>query len=94
MIKKSLFSLLIFSSSFLWGQFESPVSLSAKVDDIARPGEVAEIVVSASMDEEWWIYALRDQGKGPVASNVIVVSDIVEESGMVLEDEPEEKYDA
>ena len=93
MIKKSLFSLLILSSSFLWGQFESPVSLSAKVDDIARPGEVAEIVVSASMDEEWWIYALRDQGKGPVASNVIVVSDIVEESGMVLEDEPEEKYD-
>ena len=93
MIKKSLFSLLIFSSSFLWGQFESPVSLSAKGDDIARPGEVAEIVVSASMDEEWWIYALRDQGKGPVASNVIVVSDIVEESGMVLEDEPEEKYD-
>ena len=93
MIKKSLFSLLILSSSFLWGQFESPVSLSAKVDDIARPGEVAEIVVSASMDEEWWIYALRSQGKGPVASNVIVVSDIVEESGMVLEDEPEEKYD-
>ena len=93
MIKKLLFLSLFFTFGFVSAQFESPVTLSAKVDDIARPGEVAEIVVSASMDEEWWIYALRDQGKGPVASNVTVASDIVEKAGMVLEEEPTEKYD-
>ncbi len=93
MIKKLLFLSLFFTFSFVSAQFESPVTLSAKVNDIARPGEVAEIVVSASMDEEWWIYALRDQGKGPVASNVTVASDIVQKAGMVLEEEPTEKYD-
>ena len=72
MIKKLLFLSLFFTFSFVSAQFESPVTLSAKVNDIARPGEVAEIVVSASMDEEWWIYALIYQGKGPVASNVTV----------------------
>ena len=101
-MKKELFIALVLSSNLIWAQdslltdlrqFQTPVTLSAKVDDTARSGEVANVVVNASMDAEWWIYALRDQGQGPVASNVSVISDVIDKAGMVLEEEPTEKYD-
>ena len=77
----------------LWGQFASPVSLSAKAESAARAGEVVNIIVTAKMDAEWKIYALRDQGEGPIATRVVATGTVVKTSGMVLEDEPIEKYD-
>ena len=62
--------------SSLLGQFQSPVSLSAKIDSNARSGEVVKVVVTAEMDSEWKIYALRDQGEGPIATRVTVLGDI------------------
>ncbi|MEA1882179.1 MAG: cytochrome c biogenesis protein CcdA, partial [Candidatus Marinimicrobia bacterium] len=79
--------------TFLWAQFESPVTLSAKSENTARAGEVVNIIVTAEMDAEWKVYALRDQGEGPIATRVTVVGEAVEEAGMVLEEEPVEKYD-
>ena len=79
--------------SLTWAQFESPVSLSAKMEATARAGEVANLIVTASMDSEWKIYALRDQGEGPIATRIAVVGEVIKESGMVLEEEPIEKYD-
>lgn len=79
--------------SLTWAQFESPVSLSAKMEATARAGEVANLIVTASMDSEWKIYALRDQGEGPIATRITVVGEVIKESGMVLEEEPIEKYD-
>ena len=79
--------------SSLLGQFQSPVSLSAKVDSNARSGEVVKVVVTAEMDSEWKIYALRDQGEGPIATRVTVLGDIIKDSGLVEEAEPIEKYD-
>ena len=58
-----------------------------------RSGEVATIIVKAEMDDEWRIYALRNQGKGPVASKVTISGDIVKDIGMVQEKEPLVKYD-
>jgi hypothetical protein len=55
------------------------------MESIARAGEVANVVVTAKMDSEWKIYALRDQGKGPIATRIAVVGEIIKESGMVLE---------
>ena len=75
-IKKALFVSLVLLPNLILAQFQTPVTLSAKVEDIVRAGEVANVVVNLSMDDEWWVYALRDQGKGPVASNVSIVSDI------------------
>ena len=92
-IKKALFVSLVLLPNLILAQFQTPVTLSAKVEDIVRAGEVANVVVNLSMDDEWWVYALRDQGKGPVASNVSIVSDIVDQAGKVLEEEPTEKYD-
>lgn len=83
----------LFSISHLWGQFESPVTLSAKAESSVRAGEVVNIIVKAEMDAEWKIYALRDQGEGPMATRVVVTGEIIEASGLVWEDEPVEKYD-
>tara|TARA_Y100000741_G_scaffold93565_3_gene69472 strand:+ start:736 stop:2598 length:1863 start_codon:yes stop_codon:yes gene_type:complete len=79
--------------SFTWAQFETPVILSVVEKESVRAGEVATIIVSAEMDDEWRIYALRNQGKGPVASKVTLSGKVVDEIGMVLEEEPVVKYD-
>ena len=91
-MKQILISVL-FLLSPLFSQFQSPVTLSAKIESNARAGEVAKVVVTAEMDSEWKIYALRDQGEGPVATRVTVLGDIIKDSGLVEEDEPIEKYD-
>jgi len=90
LIKNSIFFFLF---SFIWAQFETPVTLSAIEKEPVRAGEVATIVVTAKMDSEWRIYALRDQGKGPVASKVTLSGEIVKEIGMVIEKDPVVKYD-
>ena len=90
---KKIFITIIFLMSSIWGQFQTPVSLSAKIESIARAGEVAKLVVTAKMDSEWKIYALRDQGEGPIATRVTVLGDIIKDSGLVEEDEPLAKYD-
>ena len=92
MIQKNLIiSALLYSLA--WAQFETPVTISISQKENVRSGEVATIIVNAEMDDEWRIYALRDQGKGPVASKVTISGDIVQEVGMVLEDDPIVKYD-
>ena len=90
---KTIILIGLFSISHLWGQFESPVTLSAKAESSVRAGEVVNIIVTAEMDAEWKIYALRDQGEGPIATRVVVTGEIIEASGLVWEDEPVEKYD-
>ena len=92
MIRKSI-TILFFLFSLGWAQFETPVSLSASLKEDVRSGEVATVIVKAEMDKEWRIYALRDQGKGPVASKITVSGDIIDVIGMVLEKEPKVKYD-
>ena len=89
-LKNIKFLLLL---SFTWAQFETPVTLSVVEKEPVRAGEVATIIVNAEMDDEWRIYALRNQGKGPVASKVTVSGRVVDEIGMVLEEEPVVKYD-
>ena len=92
MIQKSII-ISTFLSSLAWAQFETPVTISLTQKENIRSGEVATIIVNAEMDDEWRIYALRNQGKGPVASKVTISGDIVQNLGMVLEDNPIVKYD-
>jgi len=92
MIRKNI-TILGFLFNLAWAQFETPVDISVYQKEDVRSGEVATIIVKAEMDDEWRIYALRNQGKGPVASKVTVYGDIVQDLGMVLENEPLVKYD-
>ena len=80
-------------SSIAWTQFETPVTITLSQKEDVRPGEVVTIIVNLEMDDEWRIYALRNQGKGPVASKVSISGDIVQDVGLVLEDDPIVKYD-
>ena len=81
-------------SSIAWTQLETPVTITLSQKEDVRPGEVVTIIVNLEMDDEWRIYALRNQGKGPVASKVSISGDIVQDVGLVLEDDPIVKYDA
>ena len=82
-----------FLLSILWSQFKTPVELSAFIEDEARPGEVSSVEIKVTMDQEWYIYALRDQGQGPVASKVSLSGDFIKEVGRVTESDPQEKFD-
>ena len=64
-------------SSILWSQFDTPVSLSVFEKEPMRAGEVASVIVKAEMEPEWRIYALRNQGIGPIASKVTLIGDIM-----------------
>jgi thiol:disulfide interchange protein DsbD len=90
---KQILISVVFLLSPLFSQFQSPVTLSAKIESNARAGEVVKVVITAEMDSEWKIYALRDQGEGPIATRITVLGDIIKDSGLVEEDEPIKKYD-
>ena len=92
-IIKIISVLSLLALTVLGAQFETPVTLSAKAESAGRAGEVVNIIIKAEMEEEWKIYALRDQGEGPIASRVTVTGDAIKEAGMVLEEVPVEKYD-
>ena len=81
MIQKNIIISAILSS-FAWTQFETPVTITLSQKEDVRPGEVATIIVNLQMDDEWRIYALRNQGKGPVASKVSISGAIVQAGGM------------
>ena len=85
-----LFSLLI---GIGYSQFKTPVTISTEVENSSRPGEVAHVLIKASMDDEWHIYALENAGEGPVASRIKISGDIVDEQGLIEHREPIEKFD-
>ena len=85
-----LFSLLI---GIGYSQFKTPVTISTEVENSSRPGEVAHVLIKASMDDEWHIYALENAGEGPVASRIKISGDILDEQGLIEHREPTEKFD-
>ena len=85
-----LFSLLI---GIGYSQFKTPVTISTEVENSSRPGEVAHVLIKASMDDEWHIYALENAGEGPVASRIKISGDILDEQGLIEHREPIEKFD-
>ena len=76
-MKRYIFYFLLFTKIF--SQFKTPVEISSEVIGNVRAGEIVEISITAEMDEEWYIYALRDQGQGPTASKVTLSSDFIDE---------------
>ena len=85
-----LFSVLI---GIGYSQFKTPVTISTEIENSSRPGEVAHVLIKASMDDEWHIYALENAGEGPVASRIKISGDILDEQGLIEHREPIEKFD-
>ena len=90
-MKRYIFYFLL--STVIFSQFKTPVEISSEVFGNVRAGEIVEISITAEMDEEWYIYALRDQGQGPTASRVTLSGDFIYEIGKVIETDPLSKYD-
>ena len=80
-------------STIIFSQFKTPVEISSEIIGNVRAGEIVEISITAEMDEEWYIYALRDQGQGPTASRVTLSGNFIDEIGKVIESDPLSKYD-
>ncbi|MEE8437575.1 MAG: cytochrome c biogenesis protein CcdA [Candidatus Neomarinimicrobiota bacterium] len=91
--KITILLLSVVLSAGVSAQFTTPVTISAETPESARAGEVVLIRVTAAMDQQWHIYALRKVGEGPIASKVFVTSEAVEEVGRVTENEPIEIFD-
>ena len=61
----------------IYGQFKTPVTVTAEIAGAVRAGEVAIVTIQATMDDEWHIYALKNVGSGPVATRVNVSGDLM-----------------
>ena len=78
--------------NILWAQFSDPAQFTVNIDDVNQ-GEVAIIDVNAELDFTWRIYAVYDVPEGPSSTKFIIESDIVNNSGRIIEPEPIEKFD-
>lgn len=77
----------------LHGQFTDPVTVTARVEENPRAGEVVSVLITTAMDPEWHIYAVRNVSGGPIPSRFDVRGDIVERVGAVREPDPEVVFD-
>ncbi len=91
-IKKILTGILIFTT-FLFGQFEDPVSITASVRENVRAGEVIEVQVIFAIDREWHIYGMEKIENGPIPTSIQIVGDAVEKQGIIVEPKPIVSYD-
>lgn len=91
-IKKILTGILIFTT-FLFGQFEDPVSITASVRENVRAGEVIEVQVIFAIDREWHIYGMEKIENGPIPTSIQIVGDAVEKQGIIVEPTPIVSYD-
>ena len=89
----SLIFALLFIPSMVIGQFENPVDVSAAVAQSARSGEVVDIMVDLTMDDEWHVYSVHDTVDGPLPTEISVSGDGIQEVGRVDEPKPISKFD-
>ena len=92
MIKRSCRIILILSG-LAWCQIDNPVSISVETDSIARAGEVVQVRVKATMDEEWKIYSIYRISEGPLPTEISVGGTAVGVVASVIEPEPVHTFD-
>ena len=91
-IKTILTGILIFTT-FLFGEFEDPVSITASVKENVRAGEVIEVQVIFSIDRGWHIYGMEEIENGPIPTSIQIVGEEFEKQGIIGEPEPIISYD-
>ena len=86
-------SFLIFLISNLLFSQANPVNFSSKINYPVRAGEVVEIEILASMEDEWKIYSLHKITEGPLPTEISISGDIVGSIGPTFEPEPNYAFD-
>ena len=90
---KKLFSLFLLIGT-LFAQI-NPVTISAESTPKVRAGEVAEIVINMTMDDEWHIYSIYKSSveSGPLPTEISVGGRAVGMVAPVIEPEPIHAFD-
>ena len=90
---KKLFSLFLLIGT-LFAQI-NPVTVSAESTPKVRAGEVAEIVINMTMDDEWHIYSIYKSSveSGPLPTEISVGGRAVGMVAPVIEPEPIHAFD-
>ncbi|SVC87796.1 uncharacterized protein METZ01_LOCUS340650, partial [marine metagenome] len=91
----NLFVLPVLFSWLLGQSIQNPVSISAAVDGQPRAGEVVQVRVNATMDEEWHIYSIYKtiEGTGPLQTEISIGGTAVGAVAPVQEPEPIHTFD-
>ena len=95
MFKKIIipFTLSIFFLGNLLFSQANPVNFSSKINYPVRAGEVVEIEILASMEDEWKIYSVHKITEGPLPTEISISGDIVGSIGPTFEPEPNYAFD-
>ena len=89
----SYFSIFILATG-VTAQVEAPVSVEAKIVDAeVRAGEVLTVIVTATSEPDFHIYAINDVAEGPIPSEVIIEGDVVDFVSETREPPPINKFD-
>ncbi|MFC1565558.1 protein-disulfide reductase DsbD family protein [Candidatus Neomarinimicrobiota bacterium] len=91
-MKTILTGILIFTT-FLFGQFNDPVSITASVKKNVRAGEVIEVQVIFSIDRGWHIYGMEEIENGPIPTSIQITGEAIDKQGIIIEPEPIVSYD-
>ena len=71
----------------------NPVSFSSNIGSIARPGEVINIEILASMEDQWHIYSVHKITEGPLPTEISISGDVIGSIGPIIEPEPKYVFD-
>ena len=99
MINRSLRRIFSYFSIFLlttgiMAQIEAPVTVEARIEqEQIRAGEVLTVLITATSEPDFKIYAVNDIAEGPIPSEVIIEGDMVDVVGETREPPPTNKYD-
>ena len=91
LILRFIFSIFLFSN--LTFSQNNPVKVSSKINSVARAGEVVEIEILATMEDQWKIYSVHNVTEGPLPTEISLKGDIVGAIGPIMEPEPNFAFD-
>lgn len=91
LILRFIFSIFLFNN--LTFSQNNPVKVFSKINSVARAGEVVEIEILATMEDQWKIYSVHNVTEGPLPTEISLKGDIVEAIGPIIEPKPNFAFD-
>ena len=87
------FIFLIFIFSGVLFSQSNPVNFSSNIGSVARAGEVVNIEILASMEDQWHIYSVHKITEGPLPTEISLSGDALGSIGPIIEPEPKYVFD-
>ncbi len=78
--------------NFIFSQ-NNPVTFFSEVVSSSRAGEVVEIKILASMEDQWKIYSVHKIAEGPLPTEINITGDIIGLIGPIIEPDPDYAFD-